>query len=321
MKLGLITDSVGTLTLEEALDLAASVGLDTVEIATGNWSEAPHVDLEDLVANSASKRRLATLVESRGLTLSAFTANGNQLHPVTGAQQDRVVRSTIDLASDLGVPTVVLMSGLPAAKGDTTPNWITTSWPPETLEVLDYQWNEVAIPYWVELAQFARSRGVRLAVEMCGAQLVFNVATMLALREAAGPDVVGANLDPSHLMWMGADILTVVRALGPAIFHVHAKDVRIERHHADVNGLLDTLPPTKASDRAWNYVTLGLGHPGGTRFWADLVYALRSVGYEGSLNIEHEDVLMGSVEGVRRSAELLRSLVIRDPADWTPAQI
>ncbi|MFE1172961.1 sugar phosphate isomerase/epimerase family protein [Streptomyces sp. NPDC058773] len=321
MKLGLITDSVGNQPLEQALDLAAELNLDTVEVATGNWSESPHANLGELVSNPAARKQLLSAVESRGLSLSALNANGNQLHPVQGADHDRVVRDTITVAGELGVPTVVLMSGLPGAKGESTPNWITTSWPPETLEILEYQWNEVAIPYWRDLAAFARARGVRLAVEMHGRQLVFNVATMHRLREAAGEDVVGANLDPSHLMWMGADILAVIRSLGSAIFHVHAKDARVEHPNSAVNGVLDTLPPTRAAERSWNYVTLGLGHPGGAAFWSEFVYVLRSAGYDGPLNIEHEDVLVGSEEGVRRSAELLRSVVIRDAPDWAPARI
>lgn len=321
MHLGLITDSLGSLSLEQTLDAVAELGLDTVEIATGNWSEAPHADLAELVASASARTALADAVTSRGLTLSALNANGNQLHPVSGAEHDRVVRDTIAVAGELGVPTVVLMSGLPAGPGERIPNWITTSWPPETLDVLEYQWTEVATPYWLDLTAFARERGVRLAVEMHGRQLVFNVATLKRLQGIVGDDVVGANLDPSHLMWMGADILAVIRALGPAIFHVHAKDARIDRANAGVNGILDTLPPSRAAERSWNYVTLGLGHPGGAAFWADFVYTLRSVGYDGPLNIEHEDVLVGSHEGVRRSAELLRSVVLRDPADWVPARI
>jgi sugar phosphate isomerase/epimerase len=221
----------------------------------------------------------------------------------------------------MGVPTVVLMSGLPGARGEKSPNWITTSWPPETLEILEYQWTAVAAPYWVDLADFARRLNVRLAVEMHGRQLVFNVATMKRLQSIVGDDVVGANLDPSHLMWMGADILSVIRALGSSIFHVHTKDARIERPNAAVNGILDTLPPARTADRSWNYVTLGLGHPGGAAFWADFVYTLQSVGYKGALNIEHEDVIVNSAEGVRRSAELLRSVVLRDTPDWAPARI
>lgn len=321
MQIGLLTDSLGTKSLDEVLDTTADLGLQTVEFATGNWSGAPHVDLARLVQSSTARDELLRAVESRGLRLSAFNANGNQLHPVTGPQQDRVVRDTIQVASDMGVPTVVLMSGLPAARGDRTPNWITTSWPPETLDILEYQWEEVARPYWTDLADFARRRHVQLAVEMHGRQLVFNVATLKRLQDIAGHDVVGANLDPSHLMWMGADILEVVRALGSSIVHVHAKDARMETRNSAVHGVLENLPPGEASARSWNFVTLGLGHPGGAQFWADFVYVLRSVGYEGPLNIEHEDVRLSSAEGVRRSAELLRSVAIREKPDWKPAAL
>jgi sugar phosphate isomerase/epimerase len=321
MKIGLITDSVGHLPFENALDVAKELGLSSVEIATGNWSEAPHADLPTLVSDADARAEFAEKISSRGLTLSALCANGNQLHPIEGPQHDKVVRDTIELASQLAVPTVVMMSGLPGARGDSTPNWITTSWPPETLKVLDYQWNEVAIPYWKELAAFARDKGVRLAVEACGSQLVHSVSTLFRLIDAVGDDVVGANLDPSHLMWMGADIPTVIRALGSAIYHVHAKDIRVERPSADRDGLLDTLPIERAGDRAWNYVTLGLGHPGGAAFWADFVYTLRSVGYDGTLNIEHEDTLVNSVEGVGRAARLLKQIVLVEPPDWTPANI
>jgi sugar phosphate isomerase/epimerase len=292
-----------------------------VEVATGNWSEAPHADLSLLVSSEDARAEFMEKISSRGLTLSALNANGNQLHPVEGPQHDQVVRNTIELASSLGVRTVVMMSGLPAARGDSTPNWITTSWPPETLRVLDYQWTEVAIPYWKDLAASARDKGVRLAIEACGGQLVYNVSTLLRLIDAAGDDVVGANLDPSHLMWMGADVPTVINNLGSAIFHVHAKDIKVQRPQANRDGLLDTLPITQANERSWNYVTLGLGHPAGATFWADFVYTLRGVGYDGTLNIEHEDTLLNSVEGVRRAATLLKAVVLVEPADWKPANI
>lgn len=219
------------------------------------------------------------------------------------------------------MPTVVLMSGLPGAHGDSSPNWVTTSWPPENLEILDYQWNQIAIPYWKELAAFARDKGVKLAVEACGGQLVHSTLTMLRLIEATGGDVVGANLDPSHLMWIGADIPTVIRTLGGAIFHVHAKDIRINDWIPARDGLLDTVPITEPGSSAWNYVTLGLGHPDGANFWADFVYNLRAVGYDGTLNIEHEDALVNSVEGVGRATALLKQVALVDPPDWTPAQV
>jgi sugar phosphate isomerase/epimerase len=321
MKIGLITDSVSHLSFEGALDIAQQLGLSSVEVATGNWSEAPHADLRALVSSEQAKAEFAEKVQSRGLTISALCANGNQLHPTTGAAQDRVVHDTISVASALAVPTVVLMSGLPGAKGDSMPNWITTAWPPENLVVLEYQWTEVAIPYWKELAAYARDKGVKLAVEACGGQLVHSTSTIQRLIEATGGDVVGANLDPSHLMWMGADIPTVIRTLGEAIFHVHAKDVRINRWISDRDGLLDTVSHTKPGSRAWNYVTLGLGHPDGAAFWAEFVYTLRSVGYDGTLNIEHEDSLVNSVEGVGKAADLLKQVMLVDAPDWTPASV
>jgi sugar phosphate isomerase/epimerase len=321
MKIGLITDSVNHLPFERALDLALELGLSSVEVATGNWSEAPHADLQALVSSEHARAEFIEQITSRGLTLSALNANGNQLHPISGKEHDQVVHDTVELASALGVPTVVLMSGLPGAKGDSVPNWITTSWPPENVDVLDYQWNEIAIPYWKELAAFARDKGVKLAVEACGGQLVHNTSTMQRLIDATGADVVGANLDPSHLMWMGADIPTVIRSLGGAIFHVHAKDIRINDWVAGRDGIIDTVPITEPRSRAWNYVTLGLGHPDGAAFWADFVYNLRSVGYDGTLNIEHEDALVNSVEGVGRAADLLKQVVLVEAADWTPADV
>ena len=321
MQIGLITDSVGHLSFDEALDLAQRLHLNSVEVATGNWSEAPHIDLAHVVASDAARDEFAGKVADHGLKISALNANGNQLHPVTGPQHDKVLRDTIDLASSLGVPMVVCMSGLPAARNDSVPNWITSSWPPENVEVVAYQWEEVAIPYWKELAAFARDRGVRLAVEACFNQLVYNSSTMLRLIESAGEDVVGANLDPSHLMGMGADIPTVIRTLGESIFHVHAKDTRINTVVTARDGLLTTDPMEKANVRAWNYVTLGLGHPAGETFWADFVYTLRSVGYDGTMNIEHEDVLVNSVEGVTRAAQILRRVALLEAPDWKPADV
>jgi sugar phosphate isomerase/epimerase len=321
MHLGLITDSVGSLPLTEVLKLARRLHVVAVEIPTGNWSEAPHVDLELLHGSPAARDELAGQVATHDLRISAFNANGNQLHPTDGPRQDKVLRDTIDVASAMGVPTVVCMSGLPGARGDLTPNWVTSSWPPENLAVLDYQWNEVAIPYWRELADFARDRGVRLAIEACFSQLVHNVSGLQRLVEAAGADVVGANLDPSHLMGMGADIPSVIRALGASIYHVHAKDLRVNGPVASRDGLLDVAPMAEAGSRAWNYVTMGLGQPRGETFWADFCYELRSVGYDGVLSIEHEDVLLNSVEGVTRATELLRRVMPSAAPDWSPAKV
>jgi sugar phosphate isomerase/epimerase len=311
MRIGLNSDSLGALPLDEALDAAAELGMACVELPTGAWSAAPHVDLDQLLESGAARRELVARVEDRGLSISALTCNGNQLDPVSGPDHDAVTRGTIALAQLLEVDRVVLMSGCPGGPGDRWANWITVAWPPETAEVLRYQWEDVVIPYWHDLVGYATERDVRkLCVEMHGQQVVYSVPTLLRLREAVGP-VVGANYDPSHLMWMGADPIAAIDALGDAIYHVHAKDARLEPHRLAIASRLETTPTSLAHARAWNYVTLGYGHD--EAFWRSFCLALRRVGYDDVLSIEHEDVLMTPLEGVRKSVELLERVMISEP--------
>lgn len=321
MRIALLTDSLGSLSFEEMLDTVAELGIEELEFATGGWSNAPHLDVDALLDNAAAREAFLGALSERGLRVVALNANGNQLHPVIGSEVDRVLRRTVELAALLGVETVVCMSGLPGgAPGDSTPNWITTSWPPETQTILDYQWNEVAVPYWRDLVAFAQPRGVRFAVEMHGKQLVYNAATLLRLREAVG-ETVGANLDPSHPMWMGADPRLLARELDGVIHHVHLKDIRVQPDVASVNGMLDTQPVDQARTRAWNYVTLGLGYPGGQQFWGQFLADLRSSGYDGVVSIEHEDVGQDALEGVTQSLSLVRSVLPAKGPSWQPADV
>jgi sugar phosphate isomerase/epimerase len=313
MKIGLNTDSLGALSIDEMLDLAAGFGIETIEFPTGAWSPAPHVALDRLLESDAARRELLARVEGRGLAISALTCNGNQLDPVSGGAHDAITRKTIALAPLLGVDRIVLMSGCPGAPGDRWANWITVAWPPETAEVLRYQWDEVVIPYWRDLVSYAGGHGVeKLCIEMHGQQVVYSVPTLLRLREAVGPQV-GANYDPSHLMWMGADPIAAIDALGDAIFHVHAKDTRLEPDRVALASRIETTPNDRPQDRSWNYVTLGHGHD--EAFWAEFCRALRRVGYDDVLSIEHEDTSMTPEAGVRESVELLRRTLTADPVN------
>jgi sugar phosphate isomerase/epimerase len=312
MRIGLNSDSLGGLSLDQALDVAAELGIDCVELPTGAWSPAPHVNLDELLESESARRKLLARVQDRRLTISALTCNGNQLDPVSGGDDDAVTRKTIELARLLEVDRVVLMSGCPGGPGDRWANWITVAWPPQTAEVLRYQWDEVVIPYWRELVGFASERGVhKLCIEMHGQQVVYNVPTLLRLREAVGP-VVGANYDPSHLMWMGADPIAAIDALGDAIYHVHAKDTRLEPDRLALTSRLETTPAADAGARSWNYVTLGHGH--GDAFWREFCLALRRSGYDDVLSIEHEDATMDPVDAVTESVELLRRAMVPEPA-------
>lgn len=308
MEIGLLTDSLAQHPLPRVLDIAAELGIRTIELAMGNWSSAPHADVDALVASHARRRELVASIEGRGLRLEALNASGNQLHPRWGGEHDHVVRQTLVLAEQLEIDTVVLMSGLPGAKGDSFPAWITTVWPPENLELLDYQWNEVALPYWAGLAEEATARGItKLAVEMHGNQLVYSPPGLLRLREEIG-EIIGANFDPSHLMWMGADPLAAIEALSGAIHHVHAKDTRIEQP-VGWRSRLETLPNPETARRAWNFVAVGTGHPGGADFWRQFIQALRGSGYDGPISIENEDYTLTAAESVAVAVRTLTEAI------------
>jgi sugar phosphate isomerase/epimerase len=110
---------------------------------------------------------------------------------------------------------------------------------------------------------------------------------------------------------MGADPLAAARALGEAIYYVHAKDTRIDPVIAGINGVIDTTPGSAFDSRAWNYITLGRGHD--EAWWRGFVETLADVGYDGVLSIEHEDPAMSAVEGVEESVELLRRVIADRP--------
>jgi sugar phosphate isomerase/epimerase len=319
MKIGLVSDSLGHLPLTGMLDIAAKLGVQGVEFNAANWTSAPHMNVKDLLERAAGRYDLQNAVKERGLDIIALNANGNQLHPAEGEKQSAALYDAIRVAGAMGVETVVLMSGLPeGAKGDTMPNWVISSWPPETQTILKYQWEDRLLPYWAKLAGFAKEQGVKkLAVELHGNQLVYNVPSLLRLRKEIGT-IVGANLDPSHLMWMGADPLTAIDALGPAILHTHAKDTFINKSVCATTSRLENGSLMDIPGRAWSYITLGYGNS--EAWWKDFCYRLRMVGYDGWLSIEHEDVMLSREEGVRKSVELLKAVAPSEASDFKPQE-
>lgn len=143
---------------------------------------------------------------------------------------------------------------------------------------------------------------------------VYNPATMLRLREAVG-DVLGANFDPSHLIWQGIDPVAAIRKLGDAIYHVHAKDTKLDKYNIATDGVLDTKHYGDEINRSWVFRSVGYGN--GEQYWRDLISALRLVGYDRVLSIEHEDSLMSIDEGLKKAIDFLRPSVINEPKPTT----
>jgi sugar phosphate isomerase/epimerase len=313
IQLGLFTDSVERSSLDEALDLAADIGVSGIEIAVAGASSTPHANRAELLADAGARRRLTAAISSRGLRLAALNCSGWPLHPVIGASERRAIEETIRLAGELGVDKIVSMSGCPG-DGDsaTVPNWIWYPWPPDAVALLERQWDE-AIPYWQEMGRLAEEHGVRrIAFELHPLHLVYNVPTLLRMRAAVG-DVIGANVDPSHMFWQQMDPLAVVRALGPAVHHVHLKDTQLVPDEVAVAGVLDRRPFDDPRHRAWVFRTIGRGH--GPEFWSAFVETLREVGYDDVLSIENEDVAQPATEGVVEAAAFMLPLLTSGEVD------
>ena len=319
MRVGVFTPLLSQLPLAEVLKKLAGLHIDTVELGTGNYVSDAHCKLS-MLENAAPLADFKKALSDRGFNISALSCHGNPLHPDKAqAQQFREVsRKTILLAEKLGVRVMVDFSGCPGdSPNATAPNWVTCPWPPDYRKVLDWQWNDVVAPYWIEHAKFAADHGVKIAVEMHPGFVVYNPETMLRLRSIAGSNV-GCNFDPSHLFWQQIDPIAAVRVLEGAIFHVHAKDTQLYSPNLVRAGVLDTKPYTEERNRSWIFRTCGYGH--GSEWWGELLSTLRMFGYDSVVSIEHEDSLLSPGEGLNKAANFLSGIIIREPpatAWWT----
>ena len=312
MKLSYYTDSLAHLSLKEVLEKITKQDVYHVELATGGWSPAPHVNLNNLLNNEKELNDFKALLSDYNVEIVALNCSGNPLDPgELGEEHRNITEKTFELAEKLDVKKIVMMSGLPpASPKDETPNWITTtvSWPPQLKDALEYQWNEVAIPYWKNLVKVAKKYGVeKIALENHGTQLVYNPETLLRLRNAVDP-IIGMNLDPSHLFWMGGDPIQCARALEGAIYHMHGKDLRIEKGPADLNTLIETKEIENTKNRAWNYVAIGYGHD--LQWWKTFFSVIRMVGYDDFVSLEMEDFTMPPEDGVDISIKALKEVLI-----------
>lgn len=312
MQLGVLTVPLYEMSLDEALGYLASKGVTTVEIGGGGYPGTGHCKPVELLNDEAKFEEFKNTFKKHNMDICALSCHGNPIHPnkEIAKKFDDDITNTILLAEKLGIKTIVTFSGCPGDhEGAKLPNWVTCSWPEDYLEVLDYQWNEVLIPYWRQKAEFAKSHGVeKIAFELHPGFCVYNTASLLRLREAVGP-IIGANVDPSHLFWQGMDPVKVIYELGgEAIHHFHAKDTAINPYQTPINGVLDTGHYGDLMKRSWVFRTVGYGHD--YKVWKDIISALKTVGYDGAISIEHEDSLMSQKEGLEKAIEFLKDVII-----------
>lgn len=316
MKLGVFTTLLGNLPFEEALKYFKSLDIEAVEIGCGGYPGNAHADPEKLLSDSKALEDFKALIKNYDVEISALSCHGNPVHPNKDEAKyyDDVIHNTILLAEKLGIHQINTFSGCPGdCETAKYPNWVTCPWPNDFSKILDWQWNEVLIPYWKNTVEFAKAHGVdKIAFELHPGFCVYNTDTMLRIRDAVGPEL-GANFDPSHLIWQGMEPVAVIRALGDAIFHVHAKDTKLDKYNIARTGVLDTKPYADEINRSWIFRSVGYGND--EIYWKDIVSNLRLVGYDHVLSIEHEDSLMSQNEGLTKAVEMLKRVLIKeDPA-------
>jgi sugar phosphate isomerase/epimerase len=324
MKLGAYTACLHDKPLDEALAILAGMGLDSAEINSGGFLPPVHIPMDDLKASESARQDYLGTFEAAGVALTALNCNGNPLdpNPVVGPQHAQSLLDSIEVAGLLGVRRVVTMSGVPGSDaGAKYPAWNVQPWHSVFLDVRDYQWNEVTIPFWKQVQARAADADVKVCIEMHPHNVVYNPATLLRLVEEIDATHVGAEMDPSHLFWQGIEPIEATRHLGGLVYNAAAKDTRINAA-ARINGVLDdrfarvplsdpnalslggdyTLS-TWPSNSSWDFVAVGRGHD--VAWWTEFLGALQDIDPEMAVNIEHEDQELDQMEGLRSAADTL----------------
>jgi sugar phosphate isomerase/epimerase len=324
MKLGVYTAILHDRDLPQALDVIKNLGLNGAEINSGGFLPPRHLPIRDIMASDVKRDEYLALFSERDIKLTALNCNGNPLHPdpEVRAIHGNDVFESIKIASRLGVKRVITMSGLPAAhEGGLRPSWAVNPWNTVDLDTLDYQWQDVALPYWKQVNDVAAAHDVRVGLEMHPQNIVFNPSTLVRLVEQGKLSHIGAEMDPSHLFWQQIDPVAAIEYLGQLVVAAAAKDIRIN-DAVKIHGVLDDrftrIPEDQnpvniggkytvaqwPTDSAWDFVAVGIGHD--QHFWNRFVQALATHSPDTDLAIEHEDASLGRIEGLQVAAETLK---------------
>jgi sugar phosphate isomerase/epimerase len=324
MKIGIFTALFHDRSIEDAFDIIAAGGIKAVELGAGAYPGSRHLNdvggVKKLLESGESRKKLGKIASDRGLVIDSLSVHGNPLHPdaAIAVEHHSAFKDAVLLMEKLhadGIIETPVVNGFSGCPGDRpqakNPNWVTCPWPDEFRDILEWQWKRKVIPYWRAENKFLAAHGVKFAIEAHPGFVVYNPETVIKLRKAAG-DNIGANFDPSHFWWQGIDPLVAVRYLGSlgAVFHVHAKDTRIDPANSSANGNLDTKSYGEISSRSWVFRSVGYGHD--EYWWKDFVSNLLMSGYDGVLSIEHEDGLLSTQEGLKKAVQTLESAIVTE---------
>lgn len=276
--LGFASAILPDLSLEEVLTFAGETGFDCVEVmcwppsrAERRYAGVTHIDVTQL--DDRQLQHIEGLVNSTGVKISALGYYPNCLSPNDAEAHTSVehLRRVIEAAPRLGLSRVNTFIGRDYTKS-VDENW------PRLLET------------WRPIVAQAESVGVKIGIENCpmlfskdewpgGKNIATSPAIWRRLFSDLGSSHLGLNYDPSHMVWQQMDYLAPLRNFADRLFHIHLKDVRIDREKLDQVGIL--AHPA-------DYHTPKL--PGlGDIHWGQFFSVLLDAGYRGPACVEVED--------------------------------
>ena len=310
MKLGVMGAIYGNKSWEEACKLVSDAGVGAIEVGAGGFVGKSHLNPQQLLKDATKMKKFKDTADKYRLEISAISVHGNPIHPdpTVAREHSSDLEAAIELAPKLGVKVINCFAGCPGAgEGAKYPNWITCPWPPYFSDAVKWQWEEKLVPFWIGMAAKAKKAGVKFGLEMHPGDMIYNPELFLRLREEVSEEI-SCNFDPSHLFWQGIDPIFAIKSLKGAIIHVHAKDSAVDEYVVRFRGVNDWKHYGEIAKRAWTFRTVGYGH--GAQFWNDFVSALRLVGYDGVISIEHEDPLMSASEGLNKAIGFLNKVLL-----------
>lgn len=299
MKLGFFTAALPGSTLEQAAKWGAESGFQAIEIAcwpqekaVRRYAGVSHIDVTALTKPKA--KEILSMLAGYGLPISSLGYYPNPLHPDADHRKAVIghLKKVIEAAALLEVPVVGTFIG--KDKNKTVPQNL-----------------EAYAKIWPSIVKFAKDRGVKIGIENCpmlfsydewpgGDNLASTPAIWRKMWEIIPDDNFGLNLDPSHLILQMIDYERVVSEFSSKIFHVHAKDLHIDREGLYNNGAL-------AQGMGWQVPRLpGLGDVN----WAKFISALTAARYDYVVSIEHEDrAFEGNEDLVKRGFYISRDVL------------
>ncbi|MEW6357404.1 MAG: sugar phosphate isomerase/epimerase [Planctomycetota bacterium] len=281
MQVGILTSRMRDRSFEEVAKFAGKNGIKIMEVAA---MKGGHLNVHDVVKDKGEAVKKILAANKTGISALACFCDVTAADAKARDENIDIVVTGIDAAKALGVGVVTALSGM-ARKDQIRSDTIKKEVPGA----------------FKTIAAHAEKQGIKIALEPWWGTTLRNLDEWKLFFDLVPSKAVGLNFDPSHLYWQEIDIFAAIDEFGGRIYHTHAKDCEVKRHVVRRVG-------NQAERREagwWRYTIPGFG---GIR-WGEYISALRGVGFDGALSIEHEDAKFDAEEGFLAGKKYLEQFV------------